>query len=992
MRKCRRMGGAGLVVALLAGVGALAVVSSSSGPLPLAQYDAEGDLVRPEGYRDWVLLGSSLTPNDMNDGAAPFPEFHHVYIHPTAWDLYKQTGECPDGTLIVKELMSAGEKIIFDTDSAFFNDDGAALSMLLGRKHADEVIGITVVTDNAWLEPGTEYVLHLLEYTGHAEIPVYKGAGMPLVHTPKRMQELKADWGAGCLGAFSRARETSREKIPPPFGGKFTTIQVREQHAADYLVAAINAAHGELTLFAAGPMTNIALALEKDPDIAKKLKRLVFVGGAVDVPGNTTVQAGFNMVMDPEAAQRVLAADIPEKVMFPLDVTTKTKMTEERLENLVRAKTKLTEILREDLGRCPGLLTKEKSKDWMYLWDCVAAAYLIDPAVATKTERMWVGVDTSDGPSYGATVASKNRKGRKTAPMDVLLDVDEQRFFEEIFRQRAGFVGTSPAARANAGQSDTLNCEEVVRILAQAQEPRDGIIIHPLSGKTLDGDFRCLGDEPRFQYFADFEGATFSGDVWLPHVIFEEGVSFQNVVFEGEADFYDARFPAGADFAGAEFRGNANFAGAQFNGHTEFQRANFRGRSDFGLAHFCDTAFFEEAEFAKSTSFKDTDFFRDADFSEVVFRDADFGRARFFNDARFADTAFKGIVSFRSARFYKEFVLSGSFSDWVTFAGSTIDRWNANKIRFKGFVDVTGVSVGEMSLTDSFFDDEVDFVGARFLGPVKWERVRFRRRADLRRATFSAPVHWSFVTSESLRLGWFSSKLAEHLEPWPVTREAPDSIETMERKTTEATESFVDVLTGLQAAFVEHRQFGDRNAVAAKIQDLSLEVPPAGWSELSRSVIWPVWKLAKQLTLGIPSRWGTDLLRVVLVSLALSATVFAGFMLLGSGIKAHSAERKPIEYGMRIRILERYVFGKKMADNRGGRIGESVSTRLAVALGITIRSFFKVGKGTTYRELSSAAMTWSRVSWGLGLFMLAHLIVAVKNTIPLVSLLFDELF
>lgn len=85
-------------------------LTTSTGPLPLAQFDAEGNLVRPEGYRAWVLLGVPLTPNDMNDGEAPFPEFHNVYIHPTAWDLYKRSGQFPDGTLIVKELVSVGSK------------------------------------------------------------------------------------------------------------------------------------------------------------------------------------------------------------------------------------------------------------------------------------------------------------------------------------------------------------------------------------------------------------------------------------------------------------------------------------------------------------------------------------------------------------------------------------------------------------------------------------------------------------------------------------------------------------------------------------------------------------------------------------------------------------------------------------------------------------------------------------------------------------------
>jgi len=70
----------------------------------------DGTLQRPEGYREWVYVGTPVTPNDMNDGKAPFPEFHNVYIHPENWAVWKSKGELPDGTILVKELVSVGSK------------------------------------------------------------------------------------------------------------------------------------------------------------------------------------------------------------------------------------------------------------------------------------------------------------------------------------------------------------------------------------------------------------------------------------------------------------------------------------------------------------------------------------------------------------------------------------------------------------------------------------------------------------------------------------------------------------------------------------------------------------------------------------------------------------------------------------------------------------------------------------------------------------------
>ncbi len=76
----------------------------------VAKFDSEGNLLRPEGYREWVFIGTPLTPNDMNGGMAPFPEFHAVYIDPASWAQYRKTGKFRDGTVLIKELISVGSK------------------------------------------------------------------------------------------------------------------------------------------------------------------------------------------------------------------------------------------------------------------------------------------------------------------------------------------------------------------------------------------------------------------------------------------------------------------------------------------------------------------------------------------------------------------------------------------------------------------------------------------------------------------------------------------------------------------------------------------------------------------------------------------------------------------------------------------------------------------------------------------------------------------
>ena len=97
-------GGATLLLCILLVLSALPARAQD------ATFNGDGSLNRPEGYRDWMYVGTPLTPNDMNDGEAPFPEFHNVYINPQAWRDYQRTGQFPDGTVLVKELVSVGSK------------------------------------------------------------------------------------------------------------------------------------------------------------------------------------------------------------------------------------------------------------------------------------------------------------------------------------------------------------------------------------------------------------------------------------------------------------------------------------------------------------------------------------------------------------------------------------------------------------------------------------------------------------------------------------------------------------------------------------------------------------------------------------------------------------------------------------------------------------------------------------------------------------------
>ncbi|MFN3151584.1 cytochrome P460 family protein [Bremerella sp.] len=108
---------------------------------PIAAYNAEGELIRPTDHREWVFVGAPVTPNDMNDGKAAFPEFHNVYIDPVSFASYKQTGTFPDGTVILKELVSVGGKSM-DSGNGYFQGEFTSLeAMVKDRKRSTDEPG-----------------------------------------------------------------------------------------------------------------------------------------------------------------------------------------------------------------------------------------------------------------------------------------------------------------------------------------------------------------------------------------------------------------------------------------------------------------------------------------------------------------------------------------------------------------------------------------------------------------------------------------------------------------------------------------------------------------------------------------------------------------------------------------------------------------------------------------------------------------------------------
>lgn len=312
--------------------------------------------------------------------------------------------------------------IIFDTDFVMPPaDDGLAIMLALQSPEL-EILGVTTVTGNESLETATVDVLRILEIANRVDIPVYRGADMPLVHE-------KSDFAVEHYGKWY-----SNEVPAMPPGG-FAKKVAEDKSAVSFLVETVLAQPGEITLVAIGPLTNIAQAIRAEPTFAEKVKSLVIMGGAVaalpDGAGNITPNAEYNFWVDPEAAYVTLRAGIPIE-LSPLNVSRKSALSKAHFDEMVAVDTPLTQLLKDTLGK---RFQSDPDRVWL-MYDQIAVASLIDPSLVT-TKEMYVDVNIDHGISYGVSVAGEEIwPGAEGAQkMNVQYDLDWPRFIE-MFSER----------------------------------------------------------------------------------------------------------------------------------------------------------------------------------------------------------------------------------------------------------------------------------------------------------------------------------------------------------------------------------------------------------------------------------------------------------------------------------------------------------------------------------------------------------------------------
>ena len=322
------------------------------------------------------------------------------------------------GFFVLPALCSAAREIVLlDTDSGPFGDDGVALVMLLRSPQQVSVPGITVVPGNVWPNQGAGYTLHILDLLKQPQLPVLVASETPLIHNAAMAREEDRRWGKIAYnGAFGEDP------------GEARLARKARRDGVEFLISEIERHPREVTLLALGPLTNVALALRLRPDLETKIKRLVFMGGNLKVPGNASPTAEFNFWFDPEAAHIVMRSRIAQKIMFSLDICSLAPIRKAEFEQVAAAPGAVAQLYKEDFGnRYPGFNVHPDGK--AYMWDSLAVAWLLDPRTVTRSERQYLDVLTVWGRFYGSTVALDRRTAPDATPVTVMQQLDFPRAF-----------------------------------------------------------------------------------------------------------------------------------------------------------------------------------------------------------------------------------------------------------------------------------------------------------------------------------------------------------------------------------------------------------------------------------------------------------------------------------------------------------------------------------------------------------------------------------
>jgi inosine-uridine nucleoside N-ribohydrolase len=301
--------------------------------------------------------------------------------------------------------------MLIDTDTA--SDDAVALVMAL-KSPENLVEAITIVAGNVPVDQAVQNALYTVELCG-STVPVYKGMASPMLRPLETAQDVHGRDGMG--------------DIDLPLSGRTPA----EGHAVDIIEQTIRRHAHDITLVTLGPLTNVALALLRDPSLAAMVKECVIMGGVGRGPGNITPVAEFNIWVDPEAAKIVFASGLPI-TMVGWDISVAYATFAPKDAQAVRdVGTPLAQFC-IDIQRVVQQFSVETTKLAGFdLPDPIAMSVALDPSVKTLTKRLFVAIETQSDLCRGQAVVDHLGVTNKAANAEVVLEASRERFLDCLY-------------------------------------------------------------------------------------------------------------------------------------------------------------------------------------------------------------------------------------------------------------------------------------------------------------------------------------------------------------------------------------------------------------------------------------------------------------------------------------------------------------------------------------------------------------------------------
>jgi purine nucleosidase len=299
-------------------------------------------------------------------------------------------------------------KVIVDQDARGPATTDMQSILIFLQSDKFDVLGITTVSGDQWVKEETQRTLRLLEIDGRTDVPVIQGAEFPLLNSKEETERWEALYGKlrykGCWSDFSkrpgnvppafRAGYHEPDVVPPLVEGAPHTKPLDET-AAHFIVRVVHQYPGEVVIWAGGPLTNIALALRLDPEVATLAKELVLMGSGMyaNNGGISSIDGRreFNWWFDPEAVRIAMRAPWKKITITPIDISVKTTVNPEVKAAIAKADTPVARYLTE--------YSVES-----FMWDELSAAAMVDPSIVTGQKELYVDIDVDHGPSYGETL------------------------------------------------------------------------------------------------------------------------------------------------------------------------------------------------------------------------------------------------------------------------------------------------------------------------------------------------------------------------------------------------------------------------------------------------------------------------------------------------------------------------------------------------------------------------------------------------------------